>query len=737
LNLFQFIKLVSKHLVLLIVVPLILAILVFFLTRNQPRIYESKTSIYTGIASGYSATNQENDRIDFFATNSEFDNVINIIKSRNTIEEVGMRLLVQHLSLDKADPKYISTDNYQALMGLVPADVKALIIAQNPERSLQNLKDYKNRNDTNFVYELINLYHRHYSYYAISGIFVRRQANSDILEISYQNDDPGICQQTLIMLTEVFINNHTQIKEYQADAVVKYFEQQLKLADSKLQIAEDKLLSFNKDNNIINYYEQTKYIASQKEELDLEYQREQMKLVGAEAVINEMESKLGSQQNIKLKSKEILSTRNALSNVSAKLALYETRLLNDSVSSEDLMKMSRLKMQVSELKMQLENAIDTLFMHKSTREGISSEKILEDWLKNVVVFEETKARLGILVKRKKEFQEVYKTFAPLGAILKRLEREIDVAERKYLSLLHSLALAKLKQQNIQLSNNVKLLDEPNYPITPRASKRKFLLIIAAMAGFFTVLFIILLLEYFDSNIKNIARAEKLIGLKVFAVFPRMSNISKKINAGFLESTALSMLNQELSRRIISTNKKENPFSVLIFSTRSAEGKTHVFSKLADKLRKEGTKILYVNYDSSSETWRQKGSHDITYKNNLQFLKSGKIENLLPEQVIINKDTEVVFLEIPSILHNQYPLKLIRDFDMAVLMVRANREWAEADRIALKNFRSIVEEPVILLNGMEPDQMEDIVGEIPRKRSRLRRMIKKIVTAKIYSKHRIK
>ena len=45
--------------------------------------------------------------------------------------------------------------------------------------------------------------------------------------------------------------------------------------------------------------------------------------------------------------------------------------------------------------------------------------------------------------------------APLGATLKRIEREINVAEKEYLSLLHSLNLSKLRQQNIELSSNIK------------------------------------------------------------------------------------------------------------------------------------------------------------------------------------------------------------------------------------------------------------------------------------------
>lgn len=55
-----------------------------------------------------------------------------------------------------------------------------------------------------FVYELINFNHPHYSFNAISKINVRRIQSSDLLEISYKADDPGICMQTLILVTKCF-----------------------------------------------------------------------------------------------------------------------------------------------------------------------------------------------------------------------------------------------------------------------------------------------------------------------------------------------------------------------------------------------------------------------------------------------------------------------------------------------------------------------------------------------------
>jgi len=60
----QLIKIFLRHAWLLIIIPVLLALIVVFLTKDQNFLYESKTNIYTGITSGY--TLDQNKRMDFF-----------------------------------------------------------------------------------------------------------------------------------------------------------------------------------------------------------------------------------------------------------------------------------------------------------------------------------------------------------------------------------------------------------------------------------------------------------------------------------------------------------------------------------------------------------------------------------------------------------------------------------------------------------------------------------------------
>ena len=122
-NLLFFTRLLLRHIWLLITVPVVLAVFVFYLTRNQPKKYSSSTEIYTGIVSGSSIDVADNQRNDFYTNKTAFDNLINIIQSRKTIEEVGLELFTKQMLLDKPDPHIISDENYRQLMQIVPDSV--------------------------------------------------------------------------------------------------------------------------------------------------------------------------------------------------------------------------------------------------------------------------------------------------------------------------------------------------------------------------------------------------------------------------------------------------------------------------------------------------------------------------------------------------------------------------------------------------------------------------------------
>ncbi len=217
-KLIEFIKLILKHKVVLLVIPIFAGVLAILLTNNPKHSYSSKTKLYTGLASGSSIEMDKS--FNYFATNIAFDNLINIINSRETQEEVAIRLLSQHLLLNKPNSKFISAETFEELRADIPKEIYKYVVKSNKnsndiksnseveiiintipetanradyEQTVANLMNLMKSDNTNFVYSLLNFDHPYYSLEAISKIKAVRISTSDLIELSYETGDPGIC----------------------------------------------------------------------------------------------------------------------------------------------------------------------------------------------------------------------------------------------------------------------------------------------------------------------------------------------------------------------------------------------------------------------------------------------------------------------------------------------------------------------------------------------------------------
>jgi hexokinase len=94
----DFVRLILKHLILLIIVPLLLASMVIAYHESYFRVFFTNHFIHR---SCFGSSIEMDKTFNYQATNTAFDNLINIIESRNT-RRVAIRLLV-HLMLPEAN----------------------------------------------------------------------------------------------------------------------------------------------------------------------------------------------------------------------------------------------------------------------------------------------------------------------------------------------------------------------------------------------------------------------------------------------------------------------------------------------------------------------------------------------------------------------------------------------------------------------------------------------------------
>ena len=804
-KLIDFIRIIRKHIIILVMVPILLAALVISSTSKPKYRYTSQTVLYTGLATGSSI--EMDKTFNYFATNSSFDNLLNIINSRETQEEVAIRLLAQHLLLGKADPKYISAASFEELKKITPPEVYRYIvrntkaadtISVNPARNQGssvllaadstaipvtsrlfpasiNLYDYENTvhnltalmksSDTNFVYKLLNYTHPHYSIKAIAAVKAQRIANSDLIKLTFETDDPGICQQTLAIFNDVCIENYKGIKENRSDEVVKYFEAQLRDASLLLKSSEDKLLAFNKSNNIINYYEQSKAVAVVKEDMEVDYTNKKAQLAGHEAAIKRLEEKLNIQQLVQLKSSSVLDKKKQLGAINYELAAAEA----ESESNEESRKsLPSLRKQAESLTSDIKKSVDDLYAYQNTTDGLPVSKVLSEWINNVVEAENIRARLLVMDQRNRDFRQQYSIYAPAGAQIKRIEREIAVAEQGYLEILHGLNLAKLKLQDNELSSNIKAVDQPFFPISPIPDKRKMLVVAAAILGGLLVLGIIILMEFFDSTMRNAKKATAVSGIPFLGMLPKVYRNPGIEQFPAVQKRLLQLITQKMQQLTEFSGNGKRPVTISFISTLDKEGKSVIAGNLARTLMDQGKKVFFLNLSGNMSPIRPANKYPLFQKlfgyqdpridtqnaflqnpetylpsaaylngtGNTAFLQAADIETICKNALTKEEGIpDYLFIELPALLKDNYPAPLIAGADLVVLTCRSNRVWSEADKQVIQDILPLTGTKMhAILNGVEVQETESLIGDLPKKRSWIRRKIKGLIRFQFFSKN---
>ena len=83
--------------------------------------------------------------------------------------------------------------------------------------------------------------------------------------------------------------------------------------------------------------------------------------------------------------------------------------------------------------------------------------------------------------------------------------------------------------------------------------------------------------------------------------------------------------------------------------------------------------------------------------------------------------------IPSVSRGIDNTVLIKDADLNLLVFNADLTWSEADQFNNNKLKELISKDIYtVLTNAQPNNLEELYGEIPKKRSKFRILIKKIL-----------
>ncbi len=685
----------------LLILPLITAASIFYFTLNTAEEYTSDMVFYTGIASGISLSGDSPGNQ--YAASKAYSNLLSLFNSRDTKRDVALRLLASHLMLEKYDPKVMSPESYEHLNELIPVPLRKQLVGKTKEETFLNLTNYYKADSKNEIYTLLHSEEPYYSFEALKALKANNLNNSDLVKIEYSSPDPVICRSTLELLSGTFIGKHKEIMEGQNESVLDYYKASTSKAYERLENAEQQLLDFYAKNQIINYNDQASNIASGKQALAQQYNELEMQYSGAYAALKAVEEKLKGRGASSLYSQEIMQLKRQLGNLNTKIAEQEVYSKGQATGA-GAVELARLKQEAATTAASIQESMNKYYSQTQSVDGINSKALLDDWIKNTVLVEELKGKLLTIGRQRDKFGKEYEKMAPLGAELRKIERELEMAQKEYFALVNGLNQSQVNKQNIELTSNLKVIDHPFLPTKPSESKRLILIVFGAFAVFFVTLSVLVAIELLDNKLKNTQITQRITGLPVLGALPLLDSRNKE------DQIKLKWVQDHLSRQVLlkMQQKKDTsgPYVIGVVSSLGSEGKSTFVSILAHKLNSLGVKTLSMFPDNHAGFIAP--GNNVTFYSPLQGINQNASVDALAERQ--SSDYNVVIVEFPPLLEATYPVSLFKQLDLGLYTISASREWQAADKKTLQLVQDITNSPFeVFLNGIQPEESEDLNG----------------------------
>ena len=684
----------------LVILPMIALIVAWFSTRNMERIYDTNTTIYTGMITAYNIEGGSGTAGGNAQTN--INNLMLIITTDNTIHEVALRLFGRCMMYGNPnkDNNYISAEHFRQLNATVPADVKALINHNSESATYANLKAYEKPSQDNYLFGILN-YHPYFGINSItSRLKVLQLTGSDIIDIAYTSNDAGIAYNTLDILNEVFARQYQQLRYGETNNVIKFFEREVARLYRILTNAEDDLIRYNISKRIINYGEQTKQLTVLEAQQQNFRNDQLMNYTTSKALMDYLERQLGNRAQVIRSNKEFTSRVRDISRIQSRISNLKLMSSegggNNNEAQEELAKAQRDLQAATGRVTQLTKDIEASTY--STETGVKAQDMLGRWLEQLLLLEKTKAEMTATDIMKNNLDKQYLFYAPIGATLDRKARHIGFIEGNYMEMLKALNSARLRQKNLQMSTaTLRVLNPPMFPLNAQPTNRMMVLLGAFMLTFMLTALYFLIIEMLDRTLRDRMRSERITKVPVMGCFPKESNLRyRRYN-----KTIADMAMKQLSKALLPHFQEGQQNVLNLLSTDSGNGKSYLAQELENYWISIGLQVRRLTYD---EDFLAEDS---------KFILARSIKDLCPDIL----PDEIAIIEYPHLDDNSISPALLNMGTVNLMVTRANRTWKDVDQKSLNEVLAMLDEEhkntlFMYLTEASRYAVEEFVGQLP-------------------------
>lgn len=641
-NIPDFIRNVWQNKWLVIFVPIVCAVLTFFLVKDLPQEYRSNVQLSTGITDR-SQEILSGDRLDYFRVSQQFGNVIELMKTRRVLNILSLDLVLHDLQ----NPSSAFSKLPEEVLELSPQELEE-VISIFKAKQLHN--DFVTTQD-NQEYPLFDwVKSMGYDEKVISeNLSIYRHGESDFINIEYISENPHLSAFAVNTFASEFIDYYHGVTSTSRRST-------LALLDSILQ---DKKVSMDEKNNQLKNFKSGSGVLDLSAQSDILYQQIAEQENRRSQLMGEIQSLQGGIRSINeqlnsgnFDSGNTVKVNNEIIQLGKQLDQANKRYFENNFSPADKRIIDSLEM--------LRTAKIAAMSRQST---VNKEELRTGLLKDKsdleVALASANNTMSTINDELVALRARFGAMMPADAGVQNLQRETELAIKEYTD-----AMDRYNQAALENSAMLNLtVVESGFPGLPEPSKVIHLTIASWFASLVFILTVLLILFLLDHSINTSSQLAAATGKLVIGGVNYIRESERDLREIWDENNPtedyvfyrdlLRSLRFELDNSLSLSNEKV----IGITSLSDGEGKTFLTSSLAYAFALINKKVLLIgnSYPNLTELISNK-----------QQDENQKFESFLVKKEIKTEDMITVLSKNPdnkSLLEIKGSDGLVMAFDM--------------------------------------------------------------------------
>jgi succinoglycan biosynthesis transport protein ExoP len=669
----QFLRLLQRNKITLILVPLITVIITYFLVRRLPDTFVSRARIATGLVdkTDQVITKAKDEQEQQIAR--KFESLIQVLRLKRTLDQVSYRLILNDL---KGLKDSTWREPVKALENMSKADkAKAIALITQKYKNREELSLWKPyENSLNKIIVDMN-----YGATTLRDkLIIYRTGASDYIDIEFEAENPGLAAYVINVLSQEFISDNSSRVVGNNKKTIDFLQNFMLQKQAELNNRMNTLRNFKIQNRVLNLNEQAKSIYGQMADYETRREVAQKDIIALGAAIRNIDNKFDPAERKYFESTLIGINQKIIATKANLRALNERYVMNNFDP--------RLKFSLDSLRNQLTGEIDEASDKYAYNPMALKQDLVTQKLTMEISLELAKNSVSSIQGELNRLNRKFDGLVPNEAKIQEYETSIDIASKEYIE-----SLQRYNEASLEFSFPVYLrLIERAMPGEVQASKKMVLVILSGVISLAFCVFVFFILFYLDKSIRyplQLANATERPVLGYLNALDKGSNLSLSGMSSSDDKSIRLYKNLVRSIRYEIDNELNDPKVIAITSLSYGVGKTSFVVALAWAFSKINKTVLIIDGNF--------GQPDISKLNPdssliEKFIKSDAVIEASPGQIRIlgNNGGDISLLELADekyiagrlqVLKSQFDIILI-ETDSLTAMNKA-KEWITfSDRV---------------------------------------------------------